>query len=162
MSCNHVIGLASIVGVVLLTFFLRVNGGADKFYENLYDFYQQQNQLQEDDDNRYKLPPKSEVIDNIGYLAKQIFCYCFILQQNGENISCKVGRLLSGFDSRYWDVWEGWFTTFEVNKNGTVIVFPNSAHKGSMLTFQGSSWKTTIKFPLLIKKRKVWMKQFEF
>ena len=69
LATNHVIGVATIVGLVPLSYFPLVNGGADKFYEGLEDFYKAQNEQEDDPSNHYHLPPKTDVVENVGYLA---------------------------------------------------------------------------------------------
>ena len=162
LSANHIISLAAIIGIIPLPFFSVINGRAYKFYDGLVQYFKRRNERIDDPSHHYHLPPRDEVVDNVGYLAMQLFGYEFILERNRENVSCKGGHLLSGFDERYWDIWEGRFDTFEINKNATQIIFPTYKHDGPMLTFENGTWSSDISFPVLINKKKHWMSQFEF
>ena len=63
---------ATIVSLVPLSYFPLVDGRANKFYESLERFYCIQNEEQEDPSIHYYLPPKTDVVDNVGYLALTI------------------------------------------------------------------------------------------
>ena len=116
LSCHHVIGVAAIVGIVPLSLFPFVQGGAKKFYTDLEKHFRQHNQQLNDDEMHITLPEKEVVIENVAYLAKELFGYGYIFIRNGENISCKIGRILTGFDTRFWDIWERHFPAFEIDR----------------------------------------------
>ena len=102
------------------------------------------------------------MIENVRYLAKEVFGYDYILPRNGKNICCKGSRLLSGFNDRYWNVWEVHFPLFEIYKVSKRILFWNVKHDRPLLTFEGGTWATSLTLPILVKKHKGWMEKFDF
>ena len=124
-------------------------------------YFNIQNQLNPDPNKHYVLPEKDIVIENVRYLVQEVLGYKYIVQRNGENCSCKVGRVLSESDVKFWDVWEQRFFSFEIDRKGRYIIFPSFVHAGPILTFINQKWQSDMKLPVLVKKRKVWMQQFD-
>ena len=135
MAANHVIGVASVVGILSLDLFLFVHGGAKKFYNDMEKYFNIQNQLNPDPNKHYVLPEKDIVIENVRYLVQEVLGYKYIVQRNGKNRSCKIGRILSDSDLKFWDVWEQRFFTFKIDRKGRNIIFPSFVHAGPILLF---------------------------
>ena len=96
------------------------------------------------------------------HLIKVTLGYNFIFKQNGENGMCKIGLFLNGLDPWFFDVWEIMYPTFEINKKGTKIIFPDSVHARSILSFENDTWTTSLKIPILIVKEKSWIDKYKF
>ena len=146
---NHVIGIASLVGIVPLKLFAMVEGGANKFYKKLKDTFPNDT-----------LPPQEEVITNVRYMAEAIFDR-FITIRGGENVSCKIGRVLSKTDNRFWDVWEAMFPSFCVDYKGKTVETSVGTVIGSIFKFENNEWNCELELPKLITTRRVWMELYD-
>ena len=134
-----------------------------KLYIDLERYFRKYNQQISNCDLHVSLPENAVVIKNVRYLAHELFGYDFILIRNGENISCKVGWILTSFGNWFWDLWERRFPVFKIDRHCKNILLPsNNIHEGSIVTNNDGAWKTSFNIPLLIKKPKDWMKQFYF
>ena len=108
------------------------------------------------------LPAKSVVLDNLRYMAEVVLDEERITDRNGENDCCKIGRMLTGSDNRYWDINEYLFPTFKVDFRGVNIAFPDSlVHSGPIFNYNGGSWTTTLQMPNLDTRRRRWMNRYK-
>ena len=87
LFANHIIGITCIVGILPLSLFKMIGGGAKKFYEKL-----------EDSLKGIKLPPKDEVLKNVKHLAENFMDSQKLNKQIRENVGCKVGQMISNTD----------------------------------------------------------------
>ena len=106
LSTNHFIGVASIVGILPLKLFVMMRGGASKFFDELEDHFNNQNKKELDPNKHYKLPKRETIQENITHLIKTTMGCDFVVECNGENGLCKIGRFINGFDIRFFDIWE--------------------------------------------------------
>ena len=185
LSSNHIIGICSIVGILPLSMFPLVNGGADKFLDDLEDSLQlsggRSNETVDGDKtkqatstaskkkNKKKrikkkdrvLPRKEIVMDNVRHLCEVELDRGPITKREAENQCCKIGRMLSQSDNRYWDISESLCPTFEVDCKGEQIKYSNGTERqGSILNFVGGIWQTNFSFHILSNKVRKWMEQY--
>ena len=78
LLANHLIGIAVIVGVLPLSLFSFIDGGAKKFYEGLEKHFKEQNKTRSNPDEHYTLPPKAIVLENVRFLTQTVFEYKYI------------------------------------------------------------------------------------
>ena len=149
LFANHVIGIASVVGIVPLELYSYIDGGASKFYTRLKREFPNE-----------KLPPKEDVINNIRYMAEMVMDQHLSIRI-GENISCKIGRILSSTDNRFWDIWEAMFPTFHVHYKGREVVTSIGTTTGSIYSYNNNVWSTTLELPNLITSKRVWMEFYK-
>ena len=183
LSANHAIGILSIIGIVPLKLFPMVNGGADKFIADLKESLHDTTDLINDDDvsaatnipkskgkkNKKKkikkkdrlLPNKEVVMENVRYMCEVELNRGPITNREGENQCCKIGRVLTNSDKRYWDITEDLCPTFHVDSKGEKIEFSNGVKlQGSIFEYKNGEWVTDLSFHILSNKKKSWMNDY--
>ena len=103
------------------------------------------------------LPEEKTVAENIKYMCETVTKKRINSARSGENVVCKIGRVIAGSDKRFWDVWEARFGTYEVI-NGKKIVFGDGIEcRGPLLKHDGEIWTKNCNFRVLCPKQKNWM-----
>ena len=144
LAANHMLGIGSIVGILPLQIFEFVMDGAEEGMEQISKTIP-------------NLPEEETVAENIKYMCETVTKKRINSARSGENVVCKIGRVIAGSDKRFWDVWEARFGTYEVI-NGKKIVFGDGIEcRGPLLKHDGEIWTKNCNFRVLCAKQKNWM-----
>ena len=147
LSANHMLAIASIVGIIPLNMFNFVMEGAAEGMQKIRSRFRD-------------LPTEDEVVANIRYLCENETGEKITSMRGGENVVCKVGRIVSDTDKKFWDVWETNFLTYEV-VNGKKIVFGEGKEcRGPLLSNKDGKWIKNCEFEVLSTNSDTWMHEY--
>ena len=147
LSANHMLAIASIVGIIPLNMFNFVMEGAAEGMQKIRSRFRD-------------LPTEDEVVANIRYLCENETGEKITSMRGGENVVCKVGRIVSDTDKKFWDVWETNFLTYEV-VNGKKIVFGEGKEcRGPLLSNKDGKWIKNFEFEVLSTNSDTWMHEY--
>jgi hypothetical protein len=104
LKANHLIGVCSLLGLLPLSLFSQIEGGAAKAHAVLHSHHP-------------NTPAREEAMDNIHY-AIESAAGRELTRRCSENSFCKVGRILSGSDARFRDL---------VDKTFPLVLFQDGA-----------------------------------
>jgi hypothetical protein len=90
LKANHLIGICSLLGLLPLSLFSQMEGGAAKAHTVLQSHHP-------------NTPAREEAMDNIHY-AIELSAGRELTKRCSENSFCKVARFLSGSDPRFRDL----------------------------------------------------------
>ena len=106
LRANHLSGMATILGLLPLSLFKFVDGGATKAYETIKVIYGKE------------VPNKEETINNVHHLMETIIGH-HVTRRYAENTFCKVGRIICNSDKKYYDIIDTRFPLLRV-KGGKI------------------------------------------
>ena len=148
LGVNHVIGIAAIVGLLPLTMFRMMKGGAKKFVQLLEKRFKEQ------------LPSKADILENIKFMA-EVVLKKKLSERNGENIACKIGWICLDSDGHYCDVWEVGFFSFELDDKAKKIMLDNGTElESSFMKREGGRWVANVEFEAVGIRKQKWMWQY--
>ena len=142
------IGIATIVGLLLLTMFRMMKGGAKKFIQLLEKRFKKQ------------LPSKADILENIRFMA-EVVLKKKLSEWNGENVACKIGQICCKSDGHFRDIWEIGFFTFKVDDKGKKIVLDNGESLDlPFMRREGGRWVANVEFKAVGVRKQKWMRKY--
>ena len=106
------------------------------------------------------LPKQEEVVENIKFLCETKTKQKITSMRGGENILCKLGRIMVDTDKKYSDIWEENFVTYEVINGKKIIFGKGSVCHGPLLSNKDGRWRKNCEFDVLSTKKSTWMDKY--
>ena len=147
LRTNHLIGISCIIGLLPLSLFKMVNGGCNKAYDTMKNLFPE------------SIPSKSDVLENVHHLIETTIGWS-VTRRYLENTLCKSGRVMSGSDKRFWDIFDPRFPLFRVKEDSIVLFAKDGTCKTVNSVFEIQNGCVTPQVRLLFKKSKTsrpWM-----
>ena len=147
LRTNHLIGISCIIGLLPLSLFKMVNGGCNKAYDTMKNLFPE------------SIPSKSDVLENVHHLIETTIGRS-VTRRYSENTLCKSGRVMSGSDKRFWDIFDPRFPLFRVKEDSIVLFAKDGTCKTVNSVFEIQNGCVTPQVRLLFKKSKTsrpWM-----